>query len=70
MTIVILYVILAISTLALLCVGIAMYLRVRRLAKASESQFRRALDEAPVQHVPETDERVTVTESKQTEVVQ
>jgi hypothetical protein len=44
-TIIILYVILVISTCALLCVGIAMYLRVRRLARASETQFVRAVND-------------------------
>jgi len=67
-TIVILYVILAISTCALVCVGIAMYLRVRRLAKASESQFRRALEEVPAPQAAQPDEHAP--ESKQTEVVQ
>ena len=47
MTIIILYVILVISTCALLCVGIAMYLRVRRLARASETQFCRAVKDVP-----------------------
>jgi hypothetical protein len=46
-TIIILYVILAISTCALLCVGIAMYLRVRRLARASETQFCLAVKDVP-----------------------
>jgi len=45
-TIIILYVILVISTCALLCVGIAMYLRVRRLARASDTQFCRAVQDA------------------------
>ncbi len=43
MTITILYVILVICTCALLCVGIAMYMRVRRLARASDTQFCRAV---------------------------
>jgi hypothetical protein len=47
-TIIVLYVILVISTCALVCVGIAMYLRVRRLARASDTQFTRAVkDDAP-----------------------
>jgi cell division protein FtsX len=45
-TITTLYVILVICTCALLCVGIAMYVRVRRLARASETQFRQALKDA------------------------
>ena len=47
MTIIILYVVLVISTCALLCVGIAMYLRVRRLARASDTQFCRAVKDLP-----------------------
>jgi hypothetical protein len=46
-TIIILYVVLVISTCALLCVGIAMYVRVRRLARASETQFFRAVKDVP-----------------------
>ncbi len=47
MSIIILYVILVISTCALVCVGIAMYLRVRRLARASDTQFCRAVKDVP-----------------------
>jgi len=64
-TIIILYVILVISTCALLCVGIAMYLRVRRLTRASDTQFCRAVQDvaefpaieqpAPGQTVAETE---------------
>jgi len=49
-TITILYVILVFSTCALVFVGIAMYLRVRRLARASETQFRRAMKDAAERH--------------------
>jgi len=54
-TITILYVILALSTSALVLVGIAMYLRVRRLARASETQFRQALKDAAERHATEHD---------------
>jgi len=48
-TITILYVILVICTCALLCVGIAMYMRVRRLARASDTQFCRAVKDVAEQ---------------------
>jgi hypothetical protein len=39
------YVVLAISVIALVSVGIAIYRRIRRLSRASDTQFRRALKE-------------------------
>jgi hypothetical protein len=56
-TIIILYVILVISTCALVCVGIAMYLRVRRLSRASETQFFRALKDVPEHPAHQPDDR-------------
>ena len=47
MIITILYVILVVSTGAILCVGIAMYLRVRRLTRASDTQFCKAVNDGP-----------------------
>ena len=45
MPITILYVILGISTAALVAVGIAVLIRIRRLSRASRTQFQRALEE-------------------------
>ena len=45
MQITLLYVILAFGTLLLVGVGVAIYLRVRRLSQASETQFQRAVEE-------------------------
>ncbi len=63
-----LYVILLLSVLAVVGTAGVLYLRVRRLAKASESQFRRALEEVPEPHDPETHEHSTA--AAETEVAQ
>jgi|GEM_PF-5636529 len=39
------YVILGLSTVALVAVGVAIFLRIRRLSRASETQFQRIVDE-------------------------
>ena len=68
MTIIVLYVILVISTCALLCVGIAMYVRVRRLARASETQFCRAVKDVP--EFPGSDHSETGRATAETEIAQ
>ena len=58
----ILYVILGISTAALVVVGIAVVMRIRRLSRASKTQFQRALDEESGEHavaLPPEDSQVT-----------
>ena len=58
------YVILGISTVALVAVALAAFMRIRRLAQASQTQFRRAvaedgqLAEAAPLTTPIADERV------------
>jgi MFS superfamily sulfate permease-like transporter len=46
----ILYVILGISTAALVAVGVAVVIRIRRLSRASKTQFQRALEEESGEH--------------------
>jgi len=46
----ILYVILGISTVALVAVGTAVIMRIRRLSRASKTQFQRALQEESGEH--------------------
>jgi len=67
-TIIILYVILVISTCALLSVGIAMYLRVRRLARASDTQFCRAVKDVP--EFPASEQPASGQPAAETEVTQ
>jgi len=67
-TIIILYVILVISTCALLCVGVAMYLRVRRLTRASDTQFCRAVKDVP--GFPASEQPASGQTAAETEVAQ
>ena len=48
------YVVLGISTAALLAVGVAAFMRIRRLSQASQTQFRRAVqdDDPPGEAAP------------------
>ena len=49
-----LYVMLGICGVLLIGVSVAMYLRVRRLSRASDTQFRRAVESEGASGVPES----------------
>lgn len=49
-----LYVMLGICGVLLIGVSVAMYLRVRRLSRASDTQFRRAVESEEASRVPES----------------